>query len=111
MGEFFMRGILTIGLTLAGVMAASLPAAAAPVATPRAGFIKSCETQMYLSAAACTCLADKAEKQLDAKAIAYLSLPALDVEHSTAMAKSMSGSEMNKIDAFMRTAPDACQGQ
>jgi len=106
-----MRHTLSIALTIAGFSAACVPAVDASAPDARTGFVKSCQTQMYMSASACSCLADKAEAQLDAKAIAYLSLPALDVEHSTAMAKSMSGSEMNKIDAFMRTAPDQCQGK
>jgi hypothetical protein len=64
---------------------------------------------MYMSQAACSCLADRAEAQLDATAIAYLSLQALDVTHSAAMAKAMTGAERNKIDAFMKTVPDQCQ--
>jgi hypothetical protein len=113
MGDFSMRSVVTIGLALAsvlaGILTASPPATAAATANPRSGFIKSCETQMYMSAAACTCLADKADKQLDATAIAYLSLPALDVAHSTAMSKAMSAAEMGRIDRFMKTAPDQCQ--
>ncbi|HVW92886.1 MAG TPA: hypothetical protein VHB74_09780 [Devosia sp.] len=92
----------------------SLPvgtALAAPrAADPMAGFIKSCQTQMYMSGAACACLAAKAGKELDPEAIAYLSLPALDVNNSTRLAKSMSGAEMAKIDRFMRDEPRACQG-
>lgn len=103
-----MRGLLLTGLLMA-MLGTNLPADAASAPGSRAGFIKSCQTQMYMSAAACSCLADKAEAKLDATAIAYLSLPALDVTHSAAMAKSMSGAERNAIDAFMKTAPDQCQ--
>lgn len=87
------------------------PAAlAAGVPDARTGFIQSCERQMYMSAPACACLADRAERQLDAAAIAYLSLPALDVARSTAMARSMTGAERNRIDSFMQTAPHQCEG-
>jgi len=100
--------------TLAIVLAAALlaiPAWAARAPDARAGFVKSCETQMYYSTAICTCMADKAAAELSPAAIAYLSLPALDVAHSTAMAKAMSGSDRNKIDSFMKTAPHQCQGK
>jgi hypothetical protein len=103
-----MKALVVLGLT-ASLLAG--PAIAAPKAQDaRTGFIKSCQTQMYMSAAACACLADKAARQLDAEAIAYLSLPALDVNNSTRLAKSMSGAEMVKIDHFMRDAPHACEG-
>ncbi len=82
------------------------PASAAP---PRDGFIKSCQAQMYMSQAACGCLADKAEKQLDADGIAYLSLAATDVTHTAAAAKAMSPAQMAKIDKFMKTEPHACE--
>ena len=100
---------LASSLLFAAAMFTTVPAHAAQAPDPRTGFIKSCQTQMYMSAAACGCMADKAAQQLDAQGIAYLSLPALDVVHSAAMAKSMSGSEMARIDKFMRTAPDQCQ--
>ena len=102
-----MRVLLT-GLLVA-MVGACFPASAATAPNGRAGFIKSCQTQMYMSAAACSCLADKAEQRLDATAIAYLSLPAFDVTHSAAMAKSMSGAERNAIDAFMKKAPHECE--
>ena len=97
--------------TLAFLFAALLlatPAWAAKAPDARAGFIKSCETQMYYSAAVCACMAEKAATELDATGVAYLSLPALDVVHSAAMAKAMSGSDRNKIDSFMKTAPHQC---
>jgi hypothetical protein len=97
-------------LALLLLAAASAPALAAGAPDARAGFIQSCEKQMYMPAPACACLADKADRQLDARAIAYLSLPALDVAHSTAMARSMTGAEMHKIDHFMKTAPHQCEG-
>jgi hypothetical protein len=103
-----MRGLVLTGLLVA-MVGVSLPASAATASNARAGFIKSCQTQMYMSAAACSCLADKAEQRLDATAIAYLSLPALDVTHSAAMAKSMTGAERNAIDAFMKKAPHECE--
>lgn len=84
--------------------------AAPRAADPMAGFVKSCQTQMYMSGAACACLAAKAGKELDADAIAYLSLPALDVNNSTRLAKSMSAAERAKIDRFMRDEPRACEG-
>ena len=101
-------------LTVTGVVVSALlgtvsAGVAATPSNPRDGLIRSCVTQMYMSQAACSCLADKAALQLDATAITYLSLQALDVTHSAAMAKAMTGAERNKIDNFMRTVPDQCQ--
>jgi hypothetical protein len=103
-----MRGFLLAGLIVSVPLATPM-SMAATASSPRAGLIKSCVTQMYMSQAACSCLADKAEVKLDATAIAYLSLQALDVTHSAAMAKAMTGAERNKIDAFMKKVPDQCQ--
>jgi hypothetical protein len=100
----------TLALALAACLLAT-PTWAAKAPDARAGFVKSCETQMYYSAAVCTCMADKAKATLSPTAIAYLSLPALDVVHSSAMAKAMSGSDRNSIDNFMKTAPHQCSGK
>jgi hypothetical protein len=102
-----MRHLVTLGLLVASLVTAP-PALAAAAGNPMAAFVKSCETQMYMSASQCACMADRAAKELDAQAIAYLSLPALDVAHSTAMSKSMSAAERVKIDHFMATAPHQC---
>ena len=105
-----MRNLMVTSLIVSALLGTvSAGTAASAPSNPRAGLIRSCVTQMYMSQAACSCLADKAEVQLDAKAIAYLSLQALDVTHSAAMAKAMTGAERNKIDAFMKTVPDQCQ--
>ena len=104
-----MRKLVLTGLVVSALLGTASAGVAATPSNARAGLIRSCVTQMYMSQAACSCLADKAEVQLDAPAIAYLSLQALDVTHSAAMAKSMSGAERNKIDTFMRTVPDQCQ--
>jgi hypothetical protein len=66
-----MRTLLAVML----LAVAGAPAFAAAAPDARADFIHSCEKQMYMSAPACACLADKAGQQLDARAIAYLSLP------------------------------------
>ena len=104
-----MRKLMVVGLLVSALLGTASAGVAATAPSGRAGLIRSCQTQMYMSAAACSCLADKAAVQLDATAIAYLSLQALDVTHSAAMAKSMSGAERNKIDAFMKKVPDQCQ--
>lgn len=104
-----MRKMMVAGLVVSALLGTVSAGVAAAPSNARAGLIKSCVTQMYMSQAACSCLADKAEVQLDATAIAYLSLQALDVTHSAAMAKSMTGAERNKIDAFMKKVPDQCQ--
>ena len=105
-----MRTLVMLGFAGMALLAVA-PAFAAGSPDARAGFIKSCQTQMLMSASACACMADKAAQRLDEKSIAYLSLPANDVAHSTAMAKSMSGAEIAKIDAFMKTAPHECEGK
>ena len=104
-----MRKLMVTGLMVSALLGTVSAGVAAAPSSPRAGLIRSCVTQMYMSQAACSCLADKAGVQLDATAIAYLSLQALDVTHSAAMAKAMTGAERNKIDNFMRTVPDQCQ--
>jgi len=104
-----MRKLVVVGLVVSALLGTASTGLGATPSDGRAGLIRSCQTQMYMSAAACSCLADKAAVQLDATAIAYISLPALDVDKSTAMAKSMTGAERNKIDNFMRTVPDQCQ--
>ena len=100
-----MRAALVLGLVIVGAVAPVQ--AAAPDA--RTSFIKSCVTQMYYPQTVCACMADKAATSIGPQGMAYLSLQALDVAHSTAMSKAMSGSERNKIDAFMKTAPHQCE--
>jgi hypothetical protein len=99
---------LAAAVSLAILAATALPAMAATAPDSRTAFIKSCVTQMYYSQAVCTCMADKAATAIGLEGIAYLSLQALDVVHSAAMSKSMSASERNKIDSFMKTAPHQC---
>jgi hypothetical protein len=103
-----MRGILTIAL-LAGALAT--PSWAASAVDPMVAFVKSCQTQMYLSAAACSCLVGKAKSELDAKEIAYLTIPGSDGPAAAAAAKALSGAEVGKVDKFMRTATNECQSQ
>jgi hypothetical protein len=103
-----MRGILTIAL-LAGALAT--PSWAATALSPTAAFVKSCETQMYMSASACSCLVGKAQTELDAKEIAYLTIPGSDGPAAAAAAKALTGAEVGKVDKFMRTATNECQSQ
>ena len=105
-----MRHLLAIGLAAATLAATGGPVLAAKAADAHAAFIKSCVTQMYYSEAVCSCMADNAPAAIGEEGMAYLSLPALDVAHSTAMAKQMSASERNRIDTFMKTAPHQCRG-
>lgn len=103
-----MRLVFTLGFAATFLLA--VPAiAAAKVPDLQAAFVASCQSQMYMSAPACTCMAGIAAKKLDANAMTYLSLRATDVTHSAAMAKSMSAAEVSSIDAFMRTAPGQCK--
>jgi hypothetical protein len=104
-----MRHILVAGLILASV-AASSSSFAAMDKPARGKFVARCETSMYMSGAQCGCMADIADKKLDDLAIAYLSLDPLDVTHSAAMSKKMTGSELSSIDNFMKTAPHTCKG-
>jgi hypothetical protein len=84
----------------------SLPAMAAD---PMTAFAKSCQTQMYMSAAACACMVSKARAELDPKEIAYLSVPGSDGPAAAAATKAMSGKEIARVDSFMRIATDQCQ--
>ena len=103
-----MRQLIATGFLIASVLAAS-PASAAMTKDTRESFIHSCQTQMYMSAPACGCMADIAEKKLDDAAIAYLSLDANDVVQSAAMSKAMTAKEIASIDAFMQSAPHTCK--
>jgi len=103
-----MRTILAAGLMVA-VATASLPAIAAGATDGRTGFIKSCVAQMDMSQAACGCVADNAEKMLDSQSVAYLEIQANNGPVAAAAAKKLTGSEIAKIDKFMRTVPDQCQ--
>ena len=103
-----MRGSFGVLLGLV-LLTAAAPATAAPAGNAMAGFVKSCQTQMYMSQVACSCMAAKAEAELDAKEVAYLSIPGNDGPAAAAATKSMSGAEIARIDKFMRSAPDQCQ--
>jgi hypothetical protein len=100
-----MRGVSV--LMAGAVLAASLPALAA--SDPMAAFARSCETQMYMSASGCACMVGKAKAELDPKEIAYLSIPGADGPAAAKAAEGMSGSEIARVDSFMRTATDQCQ--
>ncbi len=102
-----MRPLIAASLLIASVLVAS-PSFAMTKDT-REAFIQSCQAQMYMSAPACGCMADIAEKKLDDAAIAYLSLDANDVVHSAAMSKAMTAKEIASIDAFMQSAPHTCK--
>ena len=104
-----MLRLLVVGLVGLSVGASSAAFAAMDKPT-QARFIARCETSMYMPAAQCTCMAGIADKKLDALAIAYLSLDPLDVTHSAAMSKKMTGKELASVDSFMKTAPHACKG-
>jgi hypothetical protein len=103
-----MRIILAAGLLIASVLASSA-SFAEMTKDARAKFVSSCQKQMYMSAPACGCMADIADKKLDDTAIEYLSLAATDVVHSAALSKSMTPKEVASIDMFMRTAPGQCK--
>ena len=96
-----------IGLGLLALVVVPVHAAAP---SQRDGFVKSCETQMLMSAGECSCMADKAEAELDERSITYLSLGATDVKNTAATAKAMTSAEMAAVDKFMRTAPKQCKG-
>ena len=96
---------------LAGALLLPIGAFAAAPVNERTEIIKSCKAQMYLSEGACTCLADHALAELDAKQRQWLVVGAVDVVKSAALSKSMSTAEMGKIDAFMKRTPDQCAGQ
>jgi len=102
-----MRTILAVGLMMTA--AASLPAMAAGAVDGRTGFIKSCVAQMDMSQTACGCVADNAAKMLDNQSVAYLEIQANNGPVAAAAAKKLTGSEIAKIDKFMRTVPDRCQ--
>lgn len=101
-----MRGILVLAVG-AAMLATSLPAMAA--SDPMTAFAKSCQTQMYMPAAACACMEQKAKTELDPKEIAYLSVPGSDGPAAAAATKAMTGKEIARVDSFMRTATDQCQ--
>ncbi len=80
-------------------------------ADERKDVIKSCRQQMYLSEGACSCLADRALAQLDARQRQWLTVGAVDIVKSAALSKSMSSADMGKIDTFMKQTPDQCVRQ
>jgi hypothetical protein len=104
------KSLAVASMALAALLACPSSIAASAAAQPSlTGFVHSCETQMYMSHAECSCLADKAVAELDDTGIAYLSLNALDYRRASEMSKAMSGSELRKIDKFMSTAPAQCR--
>lgn len=100
-----MRGAVVLAAGL--VLTASLPAMAA--GDPVAAFARSCQTQMYMSAAACACMVQKARVELDARELAYLSIPGAHGPAAAKAAEGLSGKETAGVDHFMRTAPEQCQ--
>jgi hypothetical protein len=100
-----MRGVAVLAAGL--MLAASLPAMAA--ADPMAAFARSCQTQMFMSAAACACMVQKARAELDGKELTYLSIPGANGPAAARAAEGMSRSELARVDHFMRTAPEQCQ--
>jgi hypothetical protein len=76
---------------------------------PMAAFAKSCQTQMYMSASACACMVQKARAGLDARELAYLSIPGANGPAAAKAAEGMTPAEIARVDHFMRTAPEQCQ--
>ncbi|MDR3471799.1 MAG: hypothetical protein P4M09_08945 [Devosia sp.] len=106
-----MRAFAVIGVAMLGLMGAGQPVLAAkPPADPLVGFAKSCQTQMYMSQAACGCVVSKAKAQLDSKEIVYLSIPGAAGPEAAAAAKEMTGAELANVDKFMHTAVPQCEG-
>ena len=105
-----MRVFLAFGVVLVGLAGASAPAVAARPVDPLAAFAKSCQTQMYMSAPACACMVAKAKATLDDKEMAYLSIAGYDGPDAAAAAKAMTGAEIARVDKFMHTAPQQCEG-
>ena len=102
--------VVAVSVLIGSVLAVvASPSFAAMTDKSRAGFIQSCETQMYMSAPQCACMADIAAAKLDDTAIEYLSLAATDVVHSAALSKSMTSAEIASIDKFMQSAPKQCK--
>jgi hypothetical protein len=108
MGKSMRVGFI-LGLAIAGVALAGVPAMAARPVDARTGFIQSCVAQMDMSQGACGCVADKAEQMLDTPSVAYLEIQANNGPVAAAAAKRLTGSEIAKIDKFMRSVPDQCQ--
>jgi hypothetical protein len=103
-----MRHVMLLAIVVAGVFGSS--SAFASMSKPeRTAFVARCVKSMYMPNAQCSCMADLADKKLDALSIAYLSLDPLDVRNSAAMAKKMTGAERNAIDKYMSTAPKQCK--
>ncbi len=104
-----MSRLLAIGLMFASVFASS-SAFAAMTPDARSTFVARCQSSMYMTSGECGCMAGIADSKLDELAIAYLSLDPLDVTHSAAMSKKMTGKELSAVDNFMKTAPHSCKG-
>ncbi|HEX4298510.1 MAG TPA: hypothetical protein VHZ56_10860 [Devosia sp.] len=103
-----MRHLLAAVLLIASV-AASSTVFAAMTSQERTVFVQQCQKQMYESQAVCTCMAGIADKTLDDLDIQYLNLNALDPNHASAISKQMTQKELNAVDHFMSSAPDACR--
>jgi hypothetical protein len=99
--------VFVAGVALASVLASSAAHAAMDKQT-HDKFVARCEVSMYMTAPQCACMAEIADKKLDALAIAYLSLDPLDTRNSAAMSKKMTAKELSSIDNFMKTAPHTC---
>jgi hypothetical protein len=104
-----MRRIL-LGLSAAGAMMAGGALAMPAVAAGNAheAIVRSCIQQMFMSKAACSCLADQAASRLDPLQQQWLALGATDVGHSAPISKQMTHAEAVAIDHFMQSVPDAC---
>ena len=98
-----------VSLILVATVVASSQAVASMDKAAHDKFVARCKTSMYMTGAQCSCMADLAGKKLDDLSIAYLSLDPLDVRHSAAMSKKMTGKELSAIDSFMKTAPHTCK--
>jgi hypothetical protein len=103
-----MRGRIAALVVVGGILVPSLALAAMDDAS-RAGFVRACVAQMYMSTTACGCMADIATEVLDDNAIAYLSLDANDTSSSSALVRSMTGTELASVDSFMASAPKQCR--
>jgi hypothetical protein len=97
---------------LAMLTGGALAQAPAQVASPeRDAIVRSCIQQMFMSQAACGCLADQAAATLDPLQQQWLALGATDVNHSAPISKEMSHQEAMQVDAFMRSVPDSCSAR
>lgn len=105
------RDVIPVVMVVGAIMS-SAPASAAPSPPQMHQAIeRSCVQQMFMSEAACGCLADQAVAQLDPIEQTWLTLGANNVDLSAPLSKQMSRSEADEVDRFMQTVPDACTRQ